>query len=457
MLDLRSRPIRIHVVGVGGPGMSAIAIVLAQMGHRVSGSDVRNTEVLDVVRAVGVTVSIGHDAAIVADCDVVTHSTAVPKDNVEIVAALAAGRPVLNRADVLAAICGSADSYGVAGTHGKTTTSSLLRSVLAADGRRPGYVIGGEVRDTGRGAEWTGSREFVVEADESDGTHLRLPLRGAIVTNVDRDHLDHFGSFAALCESFARFVDGVDGPVVVCADDPYLAALIPKATASYGSGPESMVRWHDVRPEGARTEFTISSSLFGERRVDLALRGVHNVANATGVIAFATTIGVDVDRAVAALADFGGVGRRFDVRGSAGGATFVDDYAHLPREIAAVLAAARGSGEWKRVVAVFQPNRYNRMAVMSDEYADAFVEADVAVIADIYSSGTAPIEGVTGRLVVDAVQRAHPTARVVWAPERDRLADVVDELVRPGDVCVSMGCGDIEGLPDEVMARREGR
>lgn len=437
--------------------MSAIAIVLAQMGHRVTGSDVRDTEVLDTVRSVGVTVSIGHDPAIVTDCDVVTHSTAVPDDNVELVAARAAGRRVLTRAEVLADICRTAVSYGVAGTHGKTTTSSLLRTVLAADGRRPGYVIGGEVRDTGRGAEWTGSREFVVEADESDGTHLRLPLRGAIVTNVDVDHLDHFGSFDALCESFARFVDGVDGPVVLCADDPHLAPLLPRATASYGSVPEATVRWRDVRADGARTVFTVSSPLFGERRVDLPLRGVHNVANATGVIAFAVGIGVDVDRAVGALVDFGGVGRRFDVRGTAGGVTFVDDYAHLPREIAAVLAAARSSGEWKRVVAVFQPNRYNRMAVMSDHYAQAFVDADVAVIADIYSSGTAPIEGVTGRLVVDAVQRAHPDAQVVWAPDRARLAAVVDEIVRPGDVCVSMGCGDIEVLPAEVMARRGDR
>lgn len=435
--------------------MSAIAIVLAQMGHRVSGSDLRNTDALGPVRNAGVAVAIGHDASSVDGCDLVTHSTAIPVDNVELVAARDRGIPVLSRADVLAAVCRCADAYGVAGTHGKTTTSSLLRAALAAGGRRPGYVIGGAVRDTGTGAEWTGSRDFVVEADESDGTHLRLPLRAAAVTNVDVDHLDHFGSVANLVESFVEFVRGVDGPVVACADDPVLASILGRVDAlAYGSSPELRYHWHDVDFDGARTRFSVTSRSFGTRRVDLPLRGLHNVANATGALALAVELGVDVDRAVEGIGEFAGVGRRFDVRGTVGGTTFVDDYAHLPREIAAVLAGARRSGEWDRLVAVFQPNRYNRMATMSDDYADAFVDADLVVITDIYSSGTTPIPGVTGRLVVDAVRRSHPSAEVVWAPDRDGLAAVVDGLVGSGDVCISMGCGDIEHLPSEVMARR---
>lgn len=455
-----SRPRRIHVVGVGGPGMSAIAIVLAQMGHDVTGSDVREVATLDSVREAGVSVRIGHDPRFVDDRELVTASTAVPRDNVEIRAAIDTGVPFLSRAEILASICERATTIAVAGTHGKTTSSSVLRAMLAPR-FDPSFLIGGEVLDLGVGARWTGSPYFVVEADESDGTHERLPVGAALVTNVDVDHLDHFGSFDELVRSFETFVAGVDGPVVVCADDPHLATMRGSRRITYG-GPTSGADlvWSDVEYRSGRTSFTVSGAVTGRSipptRISMSLRGVHNVSNVTGCLALAVELGAEPSEAVAAVADFGGVGRRFDVRAVVEGVTLVDDYAHLPREIRAVLSAARDSAEWRRVVAVFQPNRFNRMAHMWPEYADVFEAADLVVITDIYSSGTAPIVGVSGRLVADAVAAAHPELAVHYVAERDALAGAVSALLEPGDVCISMGCGDVEFLPDEIVAVRQG-
>ena len=449
---------RLHVVGVGGPGMSALAIVLVQMGHRVSGSDIRDTTVLANVRRSGVAVTIGHSADLVDGCDAVAYSTAVPLDNIELEAARRRGIRVVHRAEMLAAICARASTLGVAGTHGKTTTTSLLLSSMSV--RRPSFVIGGDVVALGTGAAWTGGSHLVVEADESDGTYRSLPLVGAIVTNIDTDHLDHFGSFENMKDDFGRFMGGVDGPVVVGWDDAVArdvaVAAAPKRLVPYGGDRSCVVRWSDVSAAGGSMRFAVSGR-FGTRSIDLPLRGLHNVANATGALALALEVGIDVDEAIAGLESFSGVGRRFDVIGRADGATFVDDYAHLPREISAVLAAARSSGEWPRVVAVFQPNRYNRMASMAGEYGDAFVDADVVVVTDIYSSGTQPIPGVTGQLVVDAVRRRHPDAVVHYEPSRENLATTVSSLVEPGDVCISMGCGDIESLPREILGVRGAR
>lgn len=444
--------------------MSAIALALAEMGHTVSGVDIRDKQVLERLRAAGVDVHIGHSRDHVAGCDAVTYSSAVPPDLNELDEARKQGIPVLRRAGMLAAICAQAKSLGVAGAHGKTTTSSMLMLMLAEAGWRPSFVIGGEVNDVGTGAQWTGGEWFVVEADESDGTHLELPLYATILTNVDRDHVDTefgTGTLAGAVDGFDRYLAQVPGPKIVCADDPRAAALAarhdPATTFTYGLAEGASYRAVDV--VATHGTFAFAVERHGERiaSVDLPLRGVHNVSNATGALALAVELGVAPDVAAAALAKFGGVARRFDIRGSDGGATFVDDYAHLPAEIDAVLQAARQSGDgWQRVVAVFQPNRYNRMAQMWRDYADAFTAADVVVLTEIYPSGTQPIPGVTGRLVVQAVAAAHPTAHVVWLPRRDELVAYLARTIRPGDVCVSMGCGDIASLPDEVLAARRG-
>lgn len=451
VLDLSTRR-RIHVVGVGGPGMSAIAIVLAQMGHEVSGSDVRDVATLDSVREAGVRVSIGHDPRSIEGCDIVTSSTAIRSSNVELEAARRAGIPTASRAEVLSVMCSLVTTVAVAGTHGKTTSSSVLRAMLAPR-FDPSFLIGGTVRDLGVGARWTGSSLFVVEADESDGTHRQLPVGAALVTNVDQDHLDHFGDFDAVVRSFSEFVRDVTGPVVLCADDPHLASMNADRLLTYGSS-SGDVRWSDVVHLDGRTSFSVKGRILGvdfERRVSTPLRGEHNVSNVTGCLTLALALGADLDEAIEAVADFGGVGRRYDVRAEIDGITLIDDYAHLPREIEAVLAAVRSSETGRRVVAVFQPNRFNRMAIMWPDYADSFGDADVVVIADIYSSGTDPIPGVNGRLVADAVSATRGGGSVHYVENRNELASVVSALLMTGDVCISMGCGDVEFLPDEIV------
>ena len=457
-LDL-SVPRRLHVVGVGGPGMSAIAIALAEMGHDVSGSDLRDHPVLERVRAARVDVSIGHDRELVHGVDAVTASSAIPGRNIELDEARSTGVTVLTRAGMLASMCAQAKSLAVAGTHGKTTTTSMLMLMLAQAGVRPSFVVGGDVTDVGTGAQWTGGEWLVVEADESDGTHLELPLHGAILTNVEVDHLDHYGSFEAIVESFETFLRQVPGPCVVCADDRVALELATRhGSITYGRSDAADVRAVDVRP--ANGAFVFDIVRHGERlgTIELPMRGIHNVVNATGAIAMALEIGIDFDHIRDALAKFGGVARRFDVRGIEGGATFVDDYAHLPSEIAAVLAATRHSGEdWRRVVAVFQPNRYNRISEIWRQYEDAFADADIVVLTDIYASGTTPIPGVTGKLIVNAVTEAHPDKRVIWLPDRNDLVDFVAAEARDGDIVVSMGCGDIATFPAEVLDARRSR
>jgi UDP-N-acetylmuramate--alanine ligase len=452
-LDL-STPGRYHVVGVGGPGMSALALVLVEMGHRISGSDVKESPVLDRLRAAGVEVHVGHDRALVEGVDAVTASTAIPASNIELAAARDRGILTLRRAGMLASICARARSVAVAGTHGKTTTTSMLAMMLTEAGWHPSYVIGGDVNEVGTGAQWSGGEWLVVEADESDGTFLELPLQATILTNVEVDHLEHFGTFEAIVSAFDDYLAGIPGPRVVGTDDEVAARLAARHDAvTYGTAAGARYRATDITREGGASMFVFAVD--GARRgsVRVPLRGLHNVRNAVGALAMADQLGVPFDAAVAALARFGGVARRFEIRARHRGVTLVDDYAHLPTEIAAVIDAARDSGDdWRRIVAVFQPNRFRRMAVMSPEYRDAFTAADLSVITEIYPSGDAPIPGVTGRLVVDAVRDAHPGLDVRWIPKRAELIEFLAGELADGDVCISMGCGDVASLPTEVLA-----
>jgi UDP-N-acetylmuramate--alanine ligase len=458
-LDL-SKPGRYHVVGVGGPGMSAIALVLAGMGHDVSGSDLRDSPVVERLQAAGVTVAIGHDRSLVHGVDAVTASSAIPARNIELDEARSIGVTVLRRAGMLASICAVPKSVAVAGTHGKTTTTSMLTTILVDGGFSPNFLIGGDLNDVGTGAAWTGGEYLVVEADESDGTFLELPLYGTIVTNIEADHLDHFGSLDNIIAGFDQYLASIDGPKVICIDDAHAAAVAARHpdAITYGTSPSARYRAANVRSEHGEIEFEIVRDGSELGTIHLPLRGVHNARNATAAAAMALEIGVSFEAVQSGLGRFGGVARRFDFRGTRNGITFVDDYAHIPTEISAVLEAAASSGDgWKRVVAVFQPNRYKRMAVLSPEYAHSFQRADLAVITDIYPSGDAPIPGVTGKLVVNAVIDSHPYQRVVWLPHRRDLVDFLVGELRAGDVCISMGCGDVASLPSEVIARIDER
>ena len=460
---------KIHIVGVGGPGMSAIATVLAEMGHIVSGSDIYDTQVIERLRKVGVKINIGHNVDVIANCDAVTGSPAIPKSNIEYQSAINSGVQVLSRAEILSSICRQARSIGVAGTHGKTTTSSMLTAILIEAELKPSYLIGGDVNDFGRGASWTGSDLFIVEADESDSTHLQLPLSGAILTNVDIDHLDNFQTFDAIRESFNEFISKVNGPRVLCVDDQFCAEIAQQLGAtSYSAEVDDTKSKKSVTADYVASEigfnngaatFTVWRNFSNQTErlgvVTIQLRGIHNVRNALGALVMAIQLGASFSQAVTALAKFGGVARRFDNHGTHHGITYVDDYAHLPNEISAVLAGARDkSDSWSRVVAVFQPNRFNRMSVISHLYADSFKDADLVVVTDIYASGTTKIDGVTGELVVDAIRTAHPKLQVVYQPLRGDLVEFLDSELKSGDLCISMGCGDIATLPFELISRK---
>ena len=469
-VDLAGPPMRIAVVGVGGAGMGAIAEVLAGMGHSVVGTDQRESAMTRRLSELGVEVTIGHDPAAVEGADLVTASTAISQGSPDLVAARAAGIPVLRRAEMLSAICAVRPTIAVAGTHGKTTTTSMLAVGLRGAGEDPSFVIGGEVTQLGTGARWSAGADgwFLVEADESDGTFVELPRAAAIVTNVEADHLEHHGGFEPLVEAFAGFVAATPGPGVVCADDP-VAAQLPidhrrggSAAASrvvtYGTAADADYSMVEVtpRPDGTRLGIRVPG---GEvMYVELGVPGLHNARNATAAFAVAVETGVDSAAMARGLGTYRGVRRRFETRGDAGGVLFVDDYAHLPTEIEAAVATAAGLGR-DRVVVVHQPHRYSRTESLWTTFGDCFAEADVLVVTDIYSSGEAPRPGVTGRLIVHAVLDAHPWARVVYLPTLDDVVEHLPGLLRSGDVCLTLGAGDLTTVPDRLKAalRERGR
>ncbi|MDP1793808.1 MAG: UDP-N-acetylmuramate--L-alanine ligase [Acidimicrobiales bacterium] len=451
MIDLGQRQ-RIHVVGVGGAGMSAIAVVLKAMGHVVSGSDQRESPVLERIAAAGVVTKVGHDAAEINGVDLVAISTAIRDDNPAVVAARAAGIAVVRRAEVLAAICAQRQTAAVAGTHGKTTTSSMLSLILVEAGWQPSFIIGGEVNEIGGGAAWGGGEWFVVEADESDGTFLELPRKAAIITNVAPDHLEHYGGYDALRDAFARFARETDGPVVI-GDAPDLAELTESAKNIVTVGLDSSSRYviDNIVRERAMVRFVLrrGSREVGDFHVPTA--GLHNARNAAVAAALALELGVPVDAAQSALGRFAGVARRFQFRGPRRGVDYVEDYAHLPEEVEAAIGAARDGG-WDRVVVVFQPHRYSRTQQLAADFAHAFDGADHVIVTDIYGSGEAPRPGVTGHLVVDAVRAARPDLGVTWLPGRTDLAAHLAGTMRPGELCLVLSAGDLTSLPDEVAA-----
>ena len=449
---------RIHVTNVGGAGMSAVATLLAEMGHVVTGHDpAPDTPFLDALRAVGAEISTGSPGPL-PPTDAVVVSTATPADHPHVVAARADGIPVVHRSVALTAICGRRRTAAVAGTHGKTTTSALLATLLTGAGLEPGYVVGAAVAGLGRNAAWGGGGPLVVEADESDGTFLALGAESAIVTNVEPDHLEHWGSEQGLRSAFERFVGALDGPAVLCIDDPGAAALVGHARrpVTYGTGRGA--DHHIVAPTTTGTEVRFRLEHAGET-VDVVVPqapGVHNARNATAAIALAHTLGVPLAEAAAALGSFAGVARRFEVRGEAAGVVLVDSYDHLPTEVAAALAAAK-AGDWRRVVCCFQPHRYSRTEALGRSFADCFADADLLIVTDVYAAGEAPRPGVTGKVVVDAVLDAHPWKRVAWLPTLDDVVAYLGGVLRPGDLCLTLGAGDLTTVPPRVLALLEAR
>ena len=451
--DVTGGPWRFHLIGIGGAGMNGIASMLVAMGHFVSGSDVKGSAVLERLNALGIRTFIGHEAVNIGEADFVAFSTAIKAGNVEVAEARRRRVPVLSRADLLAAICRRCRTLAVSGTHGKTTTTAMLAAVLTEAGFNPSYLVGGELPGGHGGAFWGGGPWLVVEADEADGTFLQLGAQGVVVTNVEPDHLDYYGDEAALARAFERFIEQAPGPHVVCRDDTTASRLAegrPEVT-TYGTsqGSDYQITAVELGAEGSQFEVQARAANLG--RFELRCPGLHNVRNATAALAMAMEIGASPTAARAALARYSGVGRRFERRGSKDGVTYIDDYAHNPGKVRATLAAAQ-QGHWGRIVAVFEPHRYSRTAALWQDFADAFDGADAVVVTGLYSAGEEPLPGVSGRLVADAVSASHPALPVEYAESRTEVVAVLRRMLRPGDLCLTMGAGDVTTLPTELLA-----
>ena len=442
---------RVHFVGIGGAGMSAIAKVLLERGVEVSGSDLKRSRAAIQLEAMGATVHVGHDPAWVSGAAVVVVSTAIRPSNPELVAATEQGIPVISRGEALADVLSGSRSIIVAGTHGKTTTTSMIVTILNSAGLDPTYLIGAGLNDAGTNARSGSGDLAVAESDESDGSFLLLQPSIAVVTNVEQDHVDHWASMDELWDAFRSFISSSDagGSVCVPASDERLvdaATSSGRRTVLFG---ERGIVAEGVSSEGGTTNFDLVHE--GERAtVTLKVPGDHNVSNALAAAAACIEAGVGLGEIAAGLAAYSGVERRFQLRGEAAGVTIIDDYAHHPTEVKATLAAAR-SGDWVRVVAVFQPHRYSRTAAFAHDFGGSFADADRVVVTDVYGAGEEPVPGVSGKLISDAVCAQLPGRPVAYLPHRAELVAYLTNAVRAGDAVLTMGAGDVTSLGEELL------
>ena len=456
----------VHFVGIGGIGMSGIAEVLANLGYTVTGSDVADSANVKRLRDKGIKVAIGHKAENIEGADVLVVSSAIKSDNPELVAARAKRLPVVRRAEMLAELMRLKSCVAVAGTHGKTTTTSIVAALLDAGGLDPTVINGGIINAYGTNARLGAGDWMVVEADESDGTFLKLPADIAIVTNVDAEHLDHFKTFQNVQDAFVDFMENVPfyGFVVMCTDHPIVQRLagrvVDRRIVTYGENPQADVRLVDLDHAGGKSHFSIvfrdrdGKEVHAIRDLELPMPGRHNALNATSAVAVAHELKIPDDKIRSALAKFGGVKRRFTRVGEWNGAVIIDDYGHHPVEIAAVLKAARESTR-SQVIAVVQPHRYTRLKTLFEPFSTCFNDADVVIVANVYPAGEAPIEGADRDHLVEAVRaRGHRHVMPLDGPEQ--LAGLIKDIAKPGDYVVLLGAGSITqwayALPAELKA-----
>lgn len=454
----------VHFVGIGGIGMSGIAEVLHNLGHRVQGSDQSDGANVQRLRDKGIPVFVGHRAENLGEAEVVVVSTAIKKDNPELVAARERFLPIVRRAEMLAELMRFRNAIAIGGTHGKTTTTSMVATLLEAGNLDPTVINGGIINAYGTNARMGEGEWMVVEADESDGTFLKLPADVAVVTNIDPEHLDHYGSFDAVRAAFRQFVENVPfyGFGVLCIDHPEVQALAARIEdrkiITYGENPQADARFSNVRMEGTKAIFDVeirrrrTGRVFSFKDLTLPMPGRHNISNATAAIAVANRLGISEEDIRKGLAAFGGVKRRFTLTGSWNGVSVFDDYGHHPVEIRAVLKAARESCSG-RIIAVHQPHRYTRLSSLFQEFATCFNDADSVMLAPVYAAGEYPIEGVDSEVLVGKIRAAgHRDARYISGP--GELAPIVAGIAKPGDFVVLLGAGSITqwaaALPREL-------
>jgi UDP-N-acetylmuramate--alanine ligase len=456
---------KVHFTGIGGAGMSGIARIMLERGITVSGTDSAASGLLDELAAAGARVHVGHAAQHLGDADTLVVSTAIRPDNPELAEARRRGLRVMHRAAALASIMLGYQSIAVAGTHGKTTTTSMITTVLLHCGAQPSYVIGGILAETGLGAAQGDGRFFVAEADESDGSFLLLAPDAAVVTSVEADHLDNYGTLAAVRAAFAAFAGRISsgGLLLACADDPGARALLdatgPGVTVlSYGTTGGASYRLGDIQAHGMRTTLTVTGGPgtvladAGPVQLHIAVPGRHNALNAAAAFGLSVELGVSVADAVAGLAAYRGARRRLELRGEADGVQVIDSYAHHPTELAADLAAARdiadgADGGGGRVIAVFQPHLFSRTRIFAAEFGAVLGQADEAIVLDVYAAREDPEPGVTGRLVADAVPRG-----ALFLPDKASVPAVIAGLAKPGDLVLTMGAGDVTTLGPQIVA-----
>ncbi|TXI09912.1 MAG: UDP-N-acetylmuramate--L-alanine ligase [Rhizobium sp.] len=454
----------VHFIGIGGIGMSGIAEVLHNLGHRVQGSDQSESANVQRLRDKGIPVHIGHKAENLGDAEVVVVSTAIKKNNPELVAAREKLLPVVRRAEMLAELMRFRNAIAIGGTHGKTTTTSLVATLLEAGGLDPTVINGGIINAYGTNARMGAGEWMVVEADESDGTFLKLPADVAVVTNIDPEHLDHYGNFDAVRAAFRQFVENVPfyGFGVMCIDHPEVQALVgrieDRKVITYGENPQADVRFSNVRIDGTRSLFDVeirrrrTGKVIQIKDLVMPMPGRHNISNATAAIAVANRLGISSEAIAKGLASFGGVKRRFTLTGEWNGVKVFDDYGHHPVEIKAVLKAAREACKG-RIIAVHQPHRYTRLSSLFEEFAACFNDADSIFLAPVYAAGEDPIAGVDSQTLVSRIKAGgHRDAR--YLPSQEDLAAMVAEIAQPGDFVVLLGAGSITywaaSLPKEL-------
>ncbi|HEY2508078.1 MAG TPA: UDP-N-acetylmuramate--L-alanine ligase [Streptosporangiaceae bacterium] len=452
---------KVHFTAIGGAGMSGIARIMLARGVAVSGSDQAASGLLDELASAGADVHVGHSADYLDDADTLVVSTAIRDDNPELVEARRRGLRVLHRAAALASIMLGRQGIAVAGTHGKTTTTSMIATILRHAGLDPSYVIGGILAETGLGAADGSGSAFVVEADESDGSFLMLGPSAAVVTSVEADHLDNYGTFTAIEEAFATFAGKItDGGLLLAgSDDPGARALtatvgLEVTALTYGTAADSSYRVDDVRVRGMRTELTVTGGpgtvlhRAGPVHLEIAVPGRHNALNAAAAFALTVQLGIAPADAVAGLAAYRGARRRMELKGEADGVQVIDSYAHHPTELAADLAAARQVAGSGRVIAVFQPHLFSRTRIFATEFGQALGAADEALVLDVYAAREDPEPGVTGKLISDAV----PGGSAVFLPDRAAVPPTIAGLAKPGDLVLTMGAGDVTALGPQILA-----
>jgi UDP-N-acetylmuramate--alanine ligase len=446
---------RVHFAGIGGAGMSGIARLMLARGVLVSGSDSADSGTLKELEALGARVHVGHDAANLGDADTLVVSSAIRDDNPELALARARGLRVLHRAGALASLAQGRRVIAITGTHGKTTTTSMIATVLLGTGAAPGYVIGGTLAATGLNAADEGGRDFVAEADESDGSFLMLAPNAAVITNIDADHLDNYGTVEAYRASFGAFVDRIvpGGLLVTCADDPGARVAAGHGRSrglrvvTYGESAAADYQVSDIAVAGLTTSCTVTGPREEQWRLSVGVPGSHYALNGTGCLSLAIQLGVPAQDAAAALATYQGAARRMEPKGEAGGVRVLDTYAHHPIELAADLAAARQVAGDGRVIAVFQPHLYSRTRIFAAEFGAALGLADVAVVLDVYAAREDPEPGVTGELVASAVPGG-----VRYLPDVADVPATIADIAASGDVVLTMGAGDVTRLGPLILA-----